>query len=59
MVKKMKYYAHSKAGQPVEQWQGLEEHLCQEAACIGGFLMMNSGWGWNMGFDKEIFCWGG
>ena len=55
----MKYYAHSKAGQPVEQWQGLEEHLCQEAACIGGFLMMNSGWGWNMGFDKEIFCWGG
>jgi hypothetical protein len=27
----MKYYAHSKAGEPAENWQPLEEHLANVA----------------------------
>ena len=27
----MKYYAHSKPGEPAEQWQPLEEHLANVA----------------------------
>lgn len=47
----MKYYAHSKEGRPVEEWQLLEDHLRGVAELASRFAseFQSADWAWNAG----------
>lgn len=52
----MKYYAHSKDGRPVEEWQDLDEHLRGVAELASEFAAVfeSSDWAWNAGWLHDL-----
>jgi CRISPR-associated endonuclease/helicase Cas3 len=52
----MKYYAHSKVDSPVDEWQGLEDHLraVAEKAAEFASAFQSSDWAWNAGWLHDL-----
>ncbi|MEI8140245.1 MAG: CRISPR-associated endonuclease Cas3'' [bacterium] len=52
----MKYYAHSKEDRPVEEWQGLDEHLQGVAKMAAEFagVFESANWVWNAGWIHDL-----